>query len=65
MKEIISNIMKFTAHNGSVIEYINMNEFADIQYYPDKNMITFQQLVGDQSHVQIRQDVDKDSICLL
>jgi hypothetical protein len=57
--------MKFTAHNGSVIEYINMNEFTDIQYYPDKNMITFQKLIGDKPHIQIRLGVDKDSICLL
>ena len=59
------NIMKFNTDNGTTTEYINMNEFTDIQYYSDKNMITFQKLTGDKPHVQIRLNVDKDSVCLL
>ena len=65
MKEIMCNIMKFTMDNGAITEYINMNEFTDIQYHSDKNMITFQKLVNDKPHVQIRLNVDKESICLL
>jgi hypothetical protein len=59
------NIMKFTMDNGTIIEYINMNEFTDIQYHSDKNMITFQKLVNDKPHVEIRLNVDKESVCLL
>ena len=65
MKDIMCGIMKFTMDNGSITEYINMNEFTDIQYHSDKNMITFQKLVNDKPHVEIRLNVDKESVCLL
>jgi hypothetical protein len=61
----IKGIMKFSTNNGSTVEYINMDEFPIIQYLPDKNIITFQKLVNDQPHIQIRKDVDKDSVCIL
>lgn len=61
----MSNIMRFTRENGTITEYINMNEFTYIKCLSGKKMIILEKLTNDKPHVKIYGEVDEESICLL